>query len=198
MPATFLEETLNNLESKGLRRRLKTVEGPQGCRITVDGKEVLNFCSNNYLGLADDVRLRSAATDCIAQMGLGTGASRLVCGNMLTHQKLEQRLAEFKETERAVVFSTGYMANIGIISGLFGKGDIILADKLNHASIIDGILLSGAEFRRYAHNDIKVLEDLLKKAQGYETKVIITDSVFSMDGDLAPLAEIVELAKKYG
>ncbi len=198
MKNTFLQETLAALESKGLTRALKSVDGPQGCRIVVDGKEVLNLCSNNYLGLAGDARLRDAAVDAIADEGLGSGASRLICGNMKSHQELEKRIAEFKGTDGCLVFSTGYMANIGVISSLFDRGDLILADKLNHASIIDGILLSGADFKRYPHGDMIALEDLLKKSESYKKRAIITESVFSMDGDIAPLDKIVDLAQKYG
>ncbi len=197
MKADFLTQTLNNLQEKGLKRRLRAVEGAQSATITLNGKEALNLCSNNYLGLADDPRLSQAAVDVIAKEGFGSGASRLVCGNMKSHIALEKRLAEFKGTEAALVFSTGYMANVGVISGLFGRDDVIFTDKLNHASIIDGILLSGAEYKRYAHNDIHALEDFLKKDTSKGKRAIITDSVFSMDGDLAPLEKIVSLAQKH-
>lgn len=204
MKNDFLTQTLTQLESKGLRRRLRSVDGAQGAKISLNGKVVINLCSNNYLGLADDARLRAAAIDCIADEGLGAGASRLVCGNMKSHSALEEKLADFKGTESAILFSTGYMANVGIISSLFSRDDVIFADKLNHASIIDGILLSGAEFKRYPHNDMKALEDFLKKdktrgrpACRRGRRAIITDSVFSMDGDVAPLEEIVALAQKY-
>lgn len=197
MEKNFLTQTLSDLEIKGLKRQLRTVESPQGPKIRLNGQEVLNFCSNNYLGLADDARLRKAAVDAIADEGFGSGASRLVCGNMKSHVELEKRIAEFKGAEGALVFSTGYMANVGVISSLFGRDDVIFADKLNHASIIDGILLSGAEFKRYAHNDMGALEDFLKKDRTTGKRAIITDSVFSMDGDLAPLDKIVSLAKKY-
>lgn len=192
-----LTEVLAQWEAQGLRRRLKTVEGPQAKKIIIDGREVLNFCSNNYLGLADDQRLRQAASDCIQKEGLGAGASRLVCGNMSAHRRLEEKLAQFKGTEDCLVFSTGYMANVGIISSLFDREDIIFSDRLNHASIIDGILLSGAGFKRYLHKDTAALEEMLKKSNGFKKRAIITDSVFSMDGDVAPLKEIVRLAKKY-
>src|SRR3989344_5644083 len=194
---SFLSQTLSDLEDKGLKRALRTVEGPQGREIIIDGKPVLNFCSNNYLGLADDPRLKEAAIECMQREGFGSGASRLVCGNMSAHAELEKRIMEFKGTEAALLFNSGYTANVGIISSLFGRGDIIFSDKLNHASMIDGILLSGAEFKRYPHNDTEALEGLLKKSSGFKKRAIITDSVFSMDGDLAPLDKIVSLAKKY-
>ncbi len=197
MAKTFFEETLNGLEEKGLRRRLRTLDGPQNRKIILEGKEVLNFCSNNYLGLADDARLRGAAVDEIAENGLGSGASRLVCGNMRAHAELEERLAQFKGVEAALVFSSGYMANVGVISSVVGEGDIVLSDKLNHASIIDGILLSRAHFKRYPHNDMNALENFLKKSESYKKRLIITDTLFSMDGDVAPLEKIVSLAQKY-
>ena len=197
MTHTFLETTLQDLETKGLRRRMRAVAGPQGREIIVDGKKVLNFCSNNYLGLADDPRLKAAAVDCILKEGLGSGASRLVCGNMSMHEKLEKRLAEFKGTESCLLFSTGYMANVGTIAGLCERGDVIFSDKLNHASIVDGIRLSQAEFKRYPHNDAETLAAWLKDSAQYRRRLIVTDTVFSMDGDLAPLERIVELAQRY-
>src|SRR3989338_3314451 len=157
MEEIFLKEELDDLERRGLKRKLRCVESSQGRKITIDGKERLNFCSNNYLGLADDIRLKKAMLDAVDSDGAGSGASRLVCGNMTAHEALEERLARFKETESALVFSTGYMANVGIISSVLGRGDIIFSDKLNHASIIDGILLSGAKFKRYPHNDTEAL-----------------------------------------
>ena len=195
---TFLEETLTSLEKKNLRRRLRLQDSRHSARIVFEGKDVLNFCSNNYLGLADDERLCQAAREAMDNQGFGSGASRLVCGNMKAHRELENRIAQFKGTEAALTFSTGYMANVGIISSLFGRGDIIFSDKLNHASIIDGIILSQAEFKRYPHQDMQALEDMLKSTIGFKKRAIITDSVFSMDGDLAPLDHIVMLAEKYG
>lgn len=194
----FLENTLSDLTERGLRRAVRTIEGSQSREIVIDGRKVLNFCSNNYLGLADDPRLGEAARESISKEGFGSGASRLVCGNLTSHTRLEERMAEFKGTEHCLLFSTGYMANVGIISSLYGRGDVIFSDKLNHASIIDGILLSGAEYKRYAHADVESLEAMLKAASATAKKVIITDSVFSMDGDIAPLPEIVALAKQYG
>ena len=194
---TFLEETLASLEAKNLRRRLRLPDSWPWPRIVFEGKEVLNFCSNDYLGLADDERLSQAAQEAMKTQGFGAGASRLVCGNMKAHAELEKKIAEFKGTESALLFSSGYMANVGIISGLFGRNDIIFSDKLNHASIIDGIILSQAEFKRYPHRDVDALEGMLKSVTGFKKRVIITDSVFSMDGDLAHLDRIVELAKKY-
>jgi len=198
----FLAESLFEIETAGLHRKLRTVSGTQGRKIAidVDGRgsvEVLNFCSNNYLGLADDPRLKEAAIEAIKKEGFGSGASRLVCGNMTSHIKLEEKLAHFKGAERCLLFSTGYMANVGIISSLFDREDVIFSDRLNHASIIDGILLSQAKLRRYPHNDMAALEDMLKDTDGFKKKVIITDSVFSMDGDIALLDKIVDLARRY-
>ena len=197
MPQDFFLETIHGLKNKNLSRELREVDGPQGTHLILNGREVLNFCSNDYLGLANDPRLKEAAIETMNKEGFGSGASRLVCGHMRAHQKLEEKLARFKRAERALVFSTGYMANVGIISSLFGRGDIIFSDRLNHASIVDGILLSQAEFKRYPHGDVEALENMLKDSGGFKKRAIITDSVFSMDGDLAPLKAIVELARKY-
>ena len=193
----YLEKELNALEEAGLNRKMKITSSTQGSRIIVDGKEVLNFCSNNYLGLADDFRLCKAAIDEIENSGFGSGASRLICGNMSAHRRLEERIARFKGAENCVVFSTGYMANVGIISSLFDREDIIYSDRLNHASIVDGILLSRAKFKRYKHCDMVSLEEMLKEGGAFKKKCIVTDSIFSMDGDIAPLDKICELAKKY-
>jgi len=197
MKQSFFKEKLDALKDQDLFRQMNVVDGPQGRKITVKGKDVLNFCSNDYLGLASDPRLKDAAKQSLDKEGFGAGASRLVCGNLSAHRELEQQLARLKKTERAVVFSTGYMANVGIISGLFDRSDIIFCDRLNHASIIDGIVLSRATCRRYPHNDMAALEQMVKMAEGFRQKVIITDTVFSMDGDIAPLPQIVQIARKY-
>ncbi len=196
---TIWDEELAALERQGLKRRLRGVTGAQGRKIILDGNEVLNFCSNNYLGLADDPRLRWAAVECIEQEGVGSGASRLVCGNMAAHRELEESIARFKGEESCLLFSTGYMANVGIISSVFGRGDMIFCDRLNHASILDGIILSQAQFKRYPHNDMEALEEMLRTTTrtGFRRRGIITDSVFSMDGDIAPLDRIVALAREY-
>jgi len=192
-----IQNTIAELEKDGLKRQLRSVEGVQAARFHLDGREVLNFCSNNYLGLANDSRLRQAVLDCLKDEGYGAGASRLVCGNMSAHRALEEKLIQVKKCEACLVFSSGYMANVGIIASLFSKDDIIFCDRLNHASIIDGIRLSGAHLKRYKHCDMKHLEELLKSTSELKKRCIITDSIFSMDGDVAPLDEIVELAKKY-
>jgi 8-amino-7-oxononanoate synthase len=191
------QNEIQELASKELQRSMKHVTGKQGREIVINKKAALNFCSNNYLGLADDPRLIQASQESLKSEGFGSGASRLVCGNMDSHRKLEETIAQFKGVERCLFFTSGYMANIGIISALFSREDLIVSDKLNHASIIDGISLSRAESKRYPHKDMVALEDILKSAAGFRRRVIITDSVFSMDGDLAPLNEIVALARTY-
>ena len=193
----YLDAQLKELQQKGLYRQLRQTESQQGAVFHFEGREILNFCSNNYLGLANDSRLGQAVLDCLKEEGYGAGAARLVCGNMPSHERIEKRIAKFKKQERALFFTTGYMANIGIISSLFSKGDVLFCDRLNHASIWDGVQLSGATLKRYHHNDMEHLERLLEETTTLKKKCIITDSVFSMDGDLAPLDKIVELAEKH-
>ena len=197
MNTDFLQKDLQDRISLGIYRSLKTADSPQGREITLDGRRVLNFCSNDYLGLANDARIKRAALEAIEEYGLGAGASRLVCGNMGPHERLEEDLALFKNTECALVFSSGYMANTGIISALMDRKSVVLSDKLNHASIVDGIILSRAGFLRYPHADMQALQKILKNFPSEKRKLIVTDSVFSMDGDRAPLKEIVDLAKRY-
>lgn len=192
----FRKELLD-LQEKGLRRSLRVMESPSDSWIVIDGKKVLNLSSNNYLDLANDQRIKDAAIKAVEKYGCGSGASRLVCGNMKLHNELENKLAQFKSVEACLVFNSGYNANVGIISALVDRGDIVFCDRLNHASIIDGIILSRAELKRYPHKDISSLESLLKKSKGSAKKLIITDSVFSMDGDIAPLADLISLARKY-
>ncbi|HVS29376.1 MAG TPA: 8-amino-7-oxononanoate synthase, partial [Solirubrobacteraceae bacterium] len=178
----------------GLYRRMRMVSGPQGPRVVLDGDPVLLLCSNNYLGLADHPRVRQAAAQAAMRWGVGAGASRLVSGNMTVHRRLEERLAEFKRSERCVLFGSGYLANLGVIGSLAGAGDVIFSDEYNHASIIDGCRLSRAETFVYRHGDVEHLAWGLDEARG-RGALIVTDSVFSMDGDVAPLTEIVELAQ---
>jgi 8-amino-7-oxononanoate synthase len=188
---------LNVLGAQELRRALRTVASAQGRTIILDGKRVLNFCSNDYLGLAADPRLVKAAEEAMQRRGFGAGASRLVCGNFDEHDALEQELAAFKHTASALVFSCGYMANAGIIPALVSRGDAVFSDRLNHASIVDGIVLSRADLCRYPHKDMNALDEMLAKATGARRKLIVTDTVFSMDGDMAPLKDIVRLAKQH-
>jgi 8-amino-7-oxononanoate synthase len=194
---TFFRDEIKNLKEKGLYRELRTVEGEQDSSVVMDGKRVLMFSSNNYLGLANHPALKKASTDAALCYGTGSGASRLISGNMQIHRTLEKELASFKGTDRALLFSSGYHANLGVISALAGEGDLILSDELNHASIIDGCRLSRGEVRVYKHADMNSLKGVLKRSSILKKKLIITDSVFSMDGDIAPLPDIIDLAEKY-
>ncbi len=189
---------MQELEQLGLSRRLRMVSGPQGPRVVLDGKPALLLCSNNYLGLADHPRVREAAAQAAMRWGVGAGASRLVSGTMTIHRRLEQRLAAFARSEECVLFGSGYLANAGAIGALAGRGDVICSDELNHASIIDGCRLSRAQVLVYRHRDTDHLDWLMRRHGGSGRRLIVTDSVFSMDGDIAPLAEIVELAREHG
>ncbi|HEX3511250.1 MAG TPA: 8-amino-7-oxononanoate synthase [Solirubrobacteraceae bacterium] len=194
---TEIEERLEEIERLGLGRRLRLISGPQGPTVLLDGRPVLLLCSNNYLGLADHPRVREAAADAAMRWGVGAGASRLVSGTMTIHRRLEERLADFEGTEAALLFGSGYLANLGVISALAGDGDAVFSDELNHASIVDGCRLARAEVIVYRHRDVEHLAWLLgKHSRG--TPLIVTDSVFSMDGDVAPLAEIAALAEEFG
>ncbi|GFO61582.1 8-amino-7-oxononanoate synthase [Geomonas silvestris] len=192
---SFAEE-LEQLRAQGLYRSMRVIQGAMGSRVELDGRPVLLLCSNNYLGLADHPELKRAAVQG-AELGTGSGASRLVSGTMELHQRLEARLARFKGTERALLFNSGYAANTGIISALVGRGDAIFSDRLNHASIVDGALLSRANLHRYPHLDFDALEKLLQEKGGKGRRLIVTDGVFSMDGDIAPLDRLVGLARRY-
>ena len=204
-PNDELGAELDRLRADGLYRQLRHVASPQGPHLVIDGREFLNFSSNDYLGLASDPVLKRAATEAIDRWGVGAGASRLVCGNLEPYRLLEEKLARFKNKEAAIVFGSGYAANVGTISALVGKGDVVILDKLDHASIIDGARLSGATIRVYPHKNLKKLEDILRSVGAQPAAprpprriLIITETVFSMDGDLAPLAEIVALKEKHG
>ncbi len=191
-----IHEHLEQLEDRGLYRRMRMVSGPQGPRVLLDGKRVLLLCSNNYLGLADHPRVREEAARAAMRYGVGAGASRLISGNMTLHHRLEKRLAEFKHTESCVLFGSGYLANTGVVSALARQGDVVFSDELNHASIVDGCRLARAETFVYDHLDVEHLEWGLNEAGG-RGSLIVTDGVFSMDGDVAPLEDIVELARRY-
>ncbi len=191
-----LHERLDELEADGLRRRTRLVDGPQGPHVLLDGRPVLLLCSNNYLGLADHPRVREAAADAALRLGVGAGASRLVSGTMTVHRELEDRLAAFKGAGAALLFGSGYLANLGVVAALARAGDVVFSDALNHASIIDGCRLSRAEVQVYRHCDTEHLAWLIAQA-GDRGALIVTDTVFSMDGDIAPLAEIVELARRH-
>ncbi|MGO8761000.1 MAG: 8-amino-7-oxononanoate synthase [Desulfobaccales bacterium] len=194
-----LSQELAALEARSLRRRLKVVEEVlPGGKVRVAGQVLLNLSSNDYLGLSQDPRIIEAARAAASRWGAGAGASRLVVGHLALHQAVEAKLADFKGTEAAVIFPTGYMANVGTISALVGPGDVIFSDRLNHASIYDGIKLSGAALQRFPHRDLNRLEQVLRGAGAARRRLIITDSVFSVDGDLAPLADLVALKERYG
>ena len=189
--------TLDELRRAGLYRELRTIESAQGPRVRLEGRDVVLLCSNDYLGLASDPRLRRAAADAAERWGVGAGASRLVSGNMAPHAQLEEELAAFKGYPRCVLFGSGFLANTGVIPALAGPDEVILSDALNHASIIDGCRQARAETVVYEHADLNALERGLRSAGG-RPALIVTDAVFSMDGDLAPLREIVALASQYG
>jgi glycine C-acetyltransferase/8-amino-7-oxononanoate synthase len=193
---TDLADRLDELRQRGLHRRLRLVNGPQGPRVLLDGRPVLLLCSNNYLGLADHSRVREAAAEAAMRWGVGAGASRLISGTMKLHQRLEERLAAFKGQEAALLFGSGYLANSGAIPALARNGEVVFSDQLNHASIIDGCRLSRAETFAYRHCDLGHLEWGLREAQG-RGALIVTDGVFSMDGDVAPIEGLVGLAHRY-
>lgn len=189
-------ERLAELAQRGLERRTRLVSGSQGPNVLLDGRPVTLLCSNNYLGLADHHRLRAAAAKAAERWGVGAGASRLVSGTMTVHRQLERSLSEFEGTESCLLFGSGYHANIGVIGALAGRGDVVLSDELNHASIVDGCRLSRASVVVYKHLDVEHLDWCLRYSPGAR-RLIVTDSVFSMDGDLAPLPELVKLAKTH-
>lgn len=197
----WLGDQLATIEAANLRRRLRTVESAQGAEVIVDGRPLVNFSSNDYLGLANDSRLRAASAAALERYGAGAGSARLVCGSQAPHMELEAALARFKGTEAALSFSTGYAAAVGTISALAGQADVIILDKLCHASLVDGARLSGATIRVFPHNHLEKLERLLAWARENYAKanvLVVTESVFSMDGDTAPLRAIVELKERFG
>ncbi len=193
----YLAEQLNDLREQGLFNTIRTIDSPMDGHITVDGKRVLNFCANNYLGLANHPRLREAAKRAIDQYGIGPGAVRTIAGTMALHVQLEQRLAQFKGAEAVITLQSGFTANLATIPALVGKGDVIFSDRLNHASIIDGCRLSGAKIVAYEHNHVDDLRAKIAETSDYGRRLIISDGVFSMDGDIAPLPELVAVAKEH-
>ncbi|KTG17050.1 8-amino-7-oxononanoate synthase [Guyparkeria sp. XI15] len=182
-------------DAAGLARRLTVADSPQGPRMRIDGQDRLTFCSNDYLGLAADPRLAEAMCSAASRYGVGAGAAHLINGHFAPHQQLEDELADWLEVDAARLFSTGYMANLGVVGALVGRGDTVIADRLNHASLVDAVQLSGARLSRYRHNDLDDLEARLARAKG--ERLILTDGVFSMDGDAAPLADLVALAERH-
>jgi 8-amino-7-oxononanoate synthase len=187
MTAAFsqLPDNLEVIAQQGLYRSRRIIESPQGINLQIDGRSIVNFCSNDYLGLANHPDVVSAFKTAVDHYGVGSGSAHLICGHSAAHHALEEELAAFTGRDRVLLFSTGYMANIGVISALLGRGDAVFEDRLNHASLLDGGLLSGARFKRYAHADVENLNVHLKNATG--NKLIVTDGVFSMGGDFAPL-----------
>jgi glycine C-acetyltransferase/8-amino-7-oxononanoate synthase len=192
----FLEAALASRDAAGLRRFLRRVEGDQGTRITIEGRSVLSLSSNNYLGLANHPEVIEAACRAARECGVGAGASRLISGSMRQHHELEEQLAEFKQTERSLLFTSGYHANLGVIQALADAPDAVFSDELNHASLIDGCRLSRAAVVVYPHRDMNALEERLRHTPA-RRRLIVTDSIFSMDGDATPLADICDLAERY-
>lgn len=194
----WITQELGALKQQNLYNNIRTIDSPQSAWIVVDGKRVLNFCSNNYLGLANDARLKHAAHNAIEKFGVGPAAVRSIAGTLSLHLELEKRLAQFKGAEATISFQSGFNSNAAVLPALVGKEDVIFSDELNHASIIDGARLSGAKIQRYTHNDAEALEDAITQAAGsYRRALIVTDGVFSMDGDIAPLPQIVEVAERH-
>jgi len=192
----WMQKEISNLKEKGLITNFRTLSSPQGAWLIVDGKKVLNFCSNNYLGLANHPKLKRAAQAAIKKYGVGPAAVRTIAGTMDLHNELEERVAKFKGAEASITFQSGFAANLGTIQALVGKKDVVFSDELNHASIIDGCRLSGARIVRFAHCDPNHLEQVITENEDtYEKAIIITDGVFSMDGDIAPLDRLQEIAE---
>lgn len=193
----WIDEELAQLKEAGLYNQIRTIESPMGGRVVINGRSLLNFCANNYLGLANHPRIRQAAKDGIDQYGVGPGAVRTIAGTMSLHVALEQRLAAFKKAEACITFQSGFTANLATIPALVGRGDLIFSDELNHASIIDASRLSRATVIRYAHNDVDDLQRQIAAAPAGGRRLIVTDGVFSMDGDVAPLDKICEVAEQH-
>ena len=193
----YLQEELTEMKKQGTFRKLIPLESDQGSKIIINGKEVIQLSSNNYLGLTSHPRLREAALNAVENFGAGTGSVRTIAGTFSMHEKLEKKLAKFKHTEAALVFQSGFTTNQGVLSAILTPEDVVISDKLNHASIIDGIRLTKAGRKVYNHVDMEDLETKLQETQSYRKRLVVTDGVFSMDGNIAPLPKIVELAEKY-
>lgn len=197
MAINWIKKNVEDLKEKHLYNNIPVVESAIGPEIVINGKTLLNFCSNNYLGLANNQKLKDAAKAAIDKYGIGPAAVRSIAGTTSLHKTLEEKLAKFKKAEAVITFQSGFTANLAVIPALVGKEDLIFSDELNHASIIDGCRLSGAEVVRYAHIDVDDLEQKLKSSDPNKKKLVITDGVFSMDGDIAPLDKILEVTRKY-
>lgn len=193
----YLERELDSLREQGLYRRLRVLDGEQKAQASIDHQSVINLSSNNYLGLTTHPRLRERAHDALERLGVGSGSVRTIAGTMEIHMELERRLAEFKQTEAAVVFQSGFTANAGTVSSILGRDDVIVSDELNHASIIDGARLSRAAIRVFPHRDVAAARRILEELPRDQRKLLITDGVFSMDGDLGPLPELCDLAEEF-
>jgi len=197
-PLAFVDSELQELRSKGLWRWPRLLEGAQSAVARYDGRELINLASNNYLGLANHPALKAAALEAIATTGVGSGAVRTIAGNMAIHQQLEAELAAFKHTEAALLFQSGFTANAGTVAALLGREDVVVSDELNHASIIDGCRLSGADKKVFPHGNVAAARQMLAECRGARRVLLITDGVFSMDGDIAPLQSLVEAAEEFG
>jgi glycine C-acetyltransferase len=197
-PLAFLDEELNALKAQGLYRRLRVLDSEQAARATVDGRPVVNLSSNNYLGLTTHPRLKAAALAAVERFGVGTGSVRTIAGTMALHMELERRLAEFKKTEAAVVFQSGFAANAGTVAAMLTKDDVVISDELNHASIIDGCRLSRASIKVFPHRDVDAARTIVSGLPKTQRKLLITDGVFSMDGNLGALPELAGIAEEYG
>ena len=194
----WIREELQKLKESGLYTNIRTIESPMDAWVTIEGRRLLNFCANNYLGLANHPRMRQAAKRAVDSFGVGPGAVRTIAGTMSLHERLEKRLAEFKRAEDCITFQSGFNANLGAIPALVGRGDVIFSDELNHASIIDGCRLSRANVVRYDHGDVEDLKEQIAATTDYNRRLIVTDGVFSMDGDIAPLDKITDVAEEEG
>jgi glycine C-acetyltransferase len=197
-PLAWLDDELRKLAEGGLKANIRTIESPMDGWVTIDGRRLLNFCANNYLGLANHPRLRAAAQQAIDRFGVGPGAVRTIAGTTALHVELEQRLAHFKHAEACITFQSGFTANLATIPALMGPEDVIFSDELNHASIIDACRLSRAAVVRYAHNDVDDLRRKLAETTTYRRRLIVSDGVFSMDGDIAPLDQLCAVAEEQG
>jgi len=198
-PLQYVTDLLNEMRAKGIAPKLRVLEGEQKPVCVFDGREVINLASNNYLGLTSDKRLRKASVEAVRSYGVGAGAVRTIAGTMKLHMELEEQIARFKNVEACVVFQSGFTANAGTVSAVLGKEDLIVSDELNHASIIDGARLSRATIKVFKHKDAQDCERILEEHANFPgKKLIITDGVFSMDGDIAPLPLLCDLAEKYG
>jgi glycine C-acetyltransferase len=197
-PLAYLDESLNDLRQQGLYRRLRVLDGEQAARTSIDHRQVVNLSSNNYLGLTTHPTLRARALEALQAFGVGTGSVRTIAGTMAIHMELERRLAAFKQTEAAVVFQSGFTANAGTVSSLLGREDVIVSDELNHASIIDGARLSRATIKVFPHRNVAAAREIVAALPRNQRTLLITDGVFSMDGDLGPLPELCDLADEYG